>query len=81
MKIIYKETEMDKISHELLNEIYPMDSLQKFYWLGMAETLNALNKIAEKYDKPITPDEFKYLISNYVNSHEMIKEFYNRLQK
>jgi hypothetical protein len=77
----FKETEAEKIRKELLNEILPVNTLQNYYCLGMADLLNTMYKFINNHNKQITPEEFKHIISLHVNSDERIAEYYNRLQR
>lgn len=75
-----KETEFDKISHELLSKIYPMEELQNYYYLGVAETLKTLSQVVNGYNKHLSIDELNYLINHFASQNEKIKEYYGRLK-
>jgi hypothetical protein len=74
-----RQSEFDKISHEILNQIYPMEALQNYYCFGVAEILKELSKTINGFKRNITKEEFNMIIEHIVNQHEKVKEYYERL--
>lgn len=81
MKKLFKKKEFDKLSQELLNEIYPLEGLNNYYCLGFASALDAIDEFINTYHETFTKEDFKYVIKYYTKSHEKINEYFNRLQK
>lgn len=81
MRHPFREKELDKISKEILNQIYPTEGLFNYYHLGIAETLNTLDKWVNTYDGNFGREEFKQVIDHLAHSNETVKNYYFRLEK
>lgn len=82
----FKESEREKINKELLNEIYPMETLNKYYLYGYANCLSLMTDITNHYidnNQELNAEKLKKVIDSLVNDHENIniKDFYSRLRK
>ena len=85
MRKLFKENELDSINNELLNKIYPVESLNSYFNLGAAQTLHAFTDLANKYINGGYPDkldayDLKKLIVELMSQNDELKEFYNRLR-
>lgn len=78
----FKEKEIDKIGKEILNEIYPMEGLNSYFYLGAASVLDSLDKLVSDYDEnSLSKDDLVYIINHYLKENEKIKDYFNRLKK
>lgn len=81
----FEEKEIDKISYELLEKIYPTQALNSYYNLGMAEILSCLMTFVDytidNNPEKLNAKNMKALIMRHVNQSVEVAEFYERLQK
>lgn len=82
MKRIFKENEFDKLREELLNEIYPFEGLNKYFYLGVSTILDSLDRYLESHDEnSISKDELRSMIDFYLKANKKIDEYFIRLKK
>lgn len=79
-------SEGEKISNELLNEIYPMETLNKYYLFGWAEAMRVMMRCVETHientkDESIDVNALMNTIGELVNHDEVLKGYYDRLRK
>lgn len=86
MRRLFKEREEEKISKEIVSEIYPIEPLEKYYMFGYANCLSWLTDMANNYINDGYADkldayDLKKLINELAYSDEGLKEYYFRLRK
>jgi hypothetical protein len=86
MKRLFETSEFDKINNELMNKIYPVESLQSYYHFGAAQTLHMLTDIANQYinkgySEQLDAYDLKKLITEMLSQNPELRHFYNRLRK
>lgn len=82
MKRMFKEKESDKLREELLNEIYPFEGLNNYFYLGVSTILDSLDRYLDAHDKNlISKDELKSMIDFYLKENKKIDEYFIRLKK
>lgn len=82
----FKQKEEDKISSEILNEMYPVEHLQKYYKFAYAHCLSLLTDTANKYINGNYADkldafDLKLIINELASSDKELKGYYERLRK
>lgn len=86
MHRLKKQSELDKISKDIIDEIYPVKALENYFLLGYAECLSSLTDAANqcingKYADKLDAHELKLIINEIAYSSEILKDYYLRLRK
>ena len=85
MKRFNKEREFDRINDELLNKIYPMDTLRSYFLFGVAETLYTVSDVADKFIEEGESDKMdanyvKELVKHLLKDNDVLISFFERLK-
>jgi hypothetical protein len=86
LKRLFKEREEDKINIEIMNEVYPVESMKKYYLFGFANALSYLtdtanNYINKDYGDKLDAHDLKLLINELVSADPYLRDTYLRLRK
>lgn len=83
---LFKDKESDKISNEILGEIYPVEPLQKYFKFGYASALSQMEDMANtyingKYSDKLDAHDLKRLVFEIVHQDNDLKDMFYRLRK
>ncbi|WP_226035717.1 hypothetical protein [Aquibacillus saliphilus] len=85
IKRLFKESESDKISQEIVSKIYPVEPLERYYKFGVASTLSNIEDYANtyingKYADKLDAHDLKKIIFGIIHQDQDVKEMFGRLR-